>query len=524
MIDTYLDGVNRPTALEIKVGFLLLLATFVMIPVQAHAAGTLISSIVTGTTVKPEPSFYSGACSSIITSVIPNGVAWSIWNTLLYSATSTTGPYTPLSGGTISSNPAVGGSNAGDYICNPANNAGAINASGFADGTYYYMYTNGTTPTGPADPSLFYIGFTVNSGVIVPSIVTGDTAIYTVDPVNNQVLATTSIPYDFTTIGNINASDWKEGIRLRIKIDRNTDQQAIGALTAFNSANGNYTYLDIPVTSGTFLVSTTTINTLLPINRTGTYSMVQEIQTPGIGVHWWIFQYDLTYNTLAATTTTFTVGTSTAIDNITNTAVNYLNNIASSTSQGDPLATCQFSWFSSAIDFSLGGKLINCMGGLVVWALVPSPGSIALSYNSVRDGVLSRAPWGYATRLVTVFTSASAASTTATTTLQSEAQFTVPIYLTGTSTPDTTLTFNPGDMLDGGAALLNGIKANGTDKNLRDITEPFVMLFISISLLIIIFHDLMQMGQDSMARGSGEGSSNNRDPSAYREWLYNRRK
>jgi hypothetical protein len=350
--------------------------------------------------------------------------------------------------------------------------------AGQPDGSYYVLDFNYGG----------YLFFVITGGVVT---VTGefaidpgnDTKILSVDPADGATIATSSLPYEFVTIGNIKASDWKDGIRLRIKLDRNTDQQSTSALVGFDSAFGNYTYFDIPVESGAFVISTTTLNTLLPADRVGLYHMTQDIQVPGIGVHWWIINFDLTYTTLDSTTTAFTIGTTTDLDNIAIAQTNYLNSIATSTN-GSALSDCQFSWFNSAIDFSLGSKLFRCLAGVTTFMFVPSPNSVQATFDQVRGGILTRAPWGYATRLVTIL------SSNATTTLPT---FTANIYTTGTSTPDTTLTFDPGDMLDGGAALLNSVKANGTSLSLRDIVEPWIQLFIALSIVFIIAIDVLHI-------------------------------
>lgn len=363
----------------------------------------------------------------------------------------------------------------------------AVN-NGFLPGSYNFIdYLASSTPgeyavTGVGDGYCFFYwdGTTVElePNCAAPDVDT-TTHIQSVSPYNGQIIASSSLPWPFNTTGYVNDTDWKEGARIRIKVDRNTDQQAVGAYLAFQSAFGNYTYEDI-TQAGIFNLSTTSINNTFGINRVGDYKVRWEIQTPGIGVHWWILNFNVNYNTLVSTSTSFTVGTSTAIDVITTKQTDFLNQLANST--GDQLATCQFSWFNTAVDFSLGSHLMQCFAGIMSYLFVPSPDQMSLTVQQIRSGILYNAPWGYATRFVDIL------QNTSTSTLP-----TFTAYVPISATASTSLTYDPGDMLDGAASLLDSINANGTDKNAKDIIAPMIQLFIAITVVLIIARDLMHM-------------------------------
>jgi hypothetical protein len=64
----------------------------------------------------------------------------------------------------------------------------------------------------------------------------------------------------------------------------------------------------------------------------------------------------------------------------------------------------------------------------------------------------------------------------------------------GSPLSGTTMTFDMQEMLDTGSTTLNGIIDPNSGKSMRDIVEPYILLFIAISALIIMFHDIMGMG------------------------------
>lgn len=125
---------------------------------------------------------------------------------------------------------------------------------------------------------------------------------------------------------------------------------------------------------------------------------------------------------------------------------------------------------------SAGFDMVDCLSGL----LVPDSGQIQTTMEGARNGILSRAPWGYLTRFVTI--------------LSSSATSTLPSYtvtFAGNNSSDTySLAFNPGDMLAGGATLLTNVRDPYNSKNARDIFEPIIKVVVAMMVLLTIVADV----------------------------------
>jgi len=113
----------------------------------------------------------------------------------------------------------------------------------------------------------------------------------------------------------------------------------------------------------------------------------------------------------------------------------------------------------------------------------PSDAELADDVNTVKTKILAKAPWGYVYRFVSILSASSKVALP-----------TFNVDIADNTAASGTLAFDPGDMLSGGGTLLSGITDPHSGKNMRQIIEPFIQLFIAISVLIIIFHDLMAMG------------------------------
>lgn len=132
-----------------------------------------------------------------------------------------------------------------------------------------------------------------------------------------------------------------------------------------------------------------------------------------------------------------------------------------------------------------------------VFLTVPDSASLSATMTNARDAILTRWPWGYGTRFVQIITSS------ATTTLPS---VTIPI-LTGTG-QDTNLSFNFGDMVAGGGALLGQAQDPISGKTVREVFEPFIILFFAGIVVIIIVNDLMRVGRDRDSKETKENKYN----------------
>ncbi len=138
-----------------------------------------------------------------------------------------------------------------------------------------------------------------------------------------------------------------------------------------------------------------------------------------------------------------------------------------------------FSGSSSTLFFNIKFDPILCIVALV------KPDNVLLkdSIGEFKDNVLVRKPWGYLTRVYTIF------SDTSTSTLPT---FTTTLNLgpsTGTRAT-TTLTFDMGDMITGGGTLLESIRDPYYNKSMEDVFGPLVKLVLALALLFTIISDL----------------------------------
>jgi len=172
----------------------------------------------------------------------------------------------------------------------------------------------------------------------------------------------------------------------------------------------------------------------------------------------------------------FVVGTSTFIGNISQNLWGDTNAFLEGLT-----ATSSEALASTCNPLNLNFDIRQC----IVFLTVPDANSLAEVIGLAREGILTRWPWGYGTRFIQILTN----SPTSTLPV-----VVVPI-LTNTGN-DTTLTFDFGDMVAGGGALLDSVSDPVYGKNVRDVFEPFIILFISLLVVIIIVNDLMRIGRD----------------------------
>lgn len=300
-----------------------------------------------------------------------------------------------------------------------------------------------------------------------------NTRIDTVDPANLQTVATSSIPYNFQSNIYVKDTDYESGMRFMLKLDRNTDQQGIGSLLAFDSAFGNKTYIPITASGASLLAtSSDSLNIDFPL-RIGDYSARWEIQTP----RFHLFGLDLFYTTLAASSTTFTVATSTAIDRIVNDQTGYIQGILDSTS--DPLASCHFSLFDTALDLSLGSAALNCLGGILHWMFILPPTVLSSTVNQLKDGFLTRVPVGYFTRVVSAISGGTAGTLP---TVSAD----IPIP---NSDGELTIAFNIDDIVQQAGDMQDSF-VDPAGHTAKQIIEPIIQLIVGLLVLMFIYNDL----------------------------------
>lgn len=228
------------------------------------------------------------------------------------------------------------------------------------------------------------------------------TCISTVEPEDGEIVSTTT-PTTWGMTGYISADDFREGARARLKLDRNTDQQAVGSLIALESATGNYTNFEIGV-AGAISISTSTVEHLLGVEREGVWRMRWEIQSPRLN----IFGFSLFYDTLEFNSSTYTYGEATAVDVIQEQQRALLETLFEAST--DPLSGCQFD-FSTVLDFSAEDNIFTCVLTMVSSMVIPNGQQAEILIQGARESFLEKAPWGYATRVYDILSYSTATST-----------------------------------------------------------------------------------------------------------------
>lgn len=168
---------------------------------------------------------------------------------------------------------------------------------------------------------------------------------------------------------------------------------------------------------------------------------------------------------------TFIVGESTFIGSLNQNTFNDLQDFTSgltATSSEALARTCN----PLSADFGIR----ECM--LYLW--VPDPEKLSVTFTAMKAGILTRVPWGYLTRFGVIL------SSTGTSSLPS---FTTTVRI-GES-ENTTLAFNPTDMLAGASALVDSIADPVYGKTMRDIFYPFVQVIVALAVLFQIVSDIM---------------------------------
>lgn len=321
------------------------------------------------------------------------------------------------------------------------------------------------------------------------------TRITSVSPYDGQPVSTTS-PITLEASGYVSSSvsdltdvDNTDGLQVKWLLYSISNPNCLPE-TVFPSLTAGVCGISEVYTSGTgygvfgsqwFNVSTSTGVNL----ETGYYTLKTSIIMPNeiFGFTNLFGIIDFGINEIVSTTTSFYAGSPTSAQ----TALNDLFNASRNGILGLTATSSEVS-LSSCNPFSL--DLGMCLGVL----FLPSLADMQNLLQFAHDNFLNRAPWGYATRMVSILTNN--ATTTASTALPTWVVTFPSIQGTsGSPLAGTIITFDMQDMLDTGSTTLNGIIDPVSGKTMREIIEPYILLFIAISALIIVFHDIMGMGK-----------------------------
>ena len=297
-----------------------------------------------------------------------------------------------------------------------------------------------------------------------------------VTPANGDTVAS-------STGVSLETTGWESELNASIHWNLYSSAQSLHNCTdvacAFDSSNTGYNYTE-PVGSVGVLFDISTTTQVLPA---GLYKMTTEIIVPKtyFGLDG-IFGYNFGNNTLVSTTTSFVIGTTTSTDRLIQ-AVG-AGSVSSAVAAINATSTDAYLTSCDLLTFNLD----NCLFAL----FYPEQGTFSAMVSQETNEFITRAPWGYATRMISILTDT--ASSTATSTLPTfTAAFASDSPMYGHD-----LTFNMQDMVTGGSNLVSNIPDPISGLTLRQIIEPWIQLFIALSAIIIIFHDIMGMGNHSI--------------------------
>jgi len=315
-----------------------------------------------------------------------------------------------------------------------------------------------------------YVQFVCMAGVCDPvnPITDTTTRIITVTPADGSTFPTSSVPFAVGATGYVNADDFVSGMVLNALYTRVNQFNNEGLDDAEKKGGGQVSF---PITSsGSFSFSTSSI----PDPKTGAYEFRTIITKPlfsVLGINFFLNK------TIAATTTVFAIGTTSPQDWTTlnfaqqqalgGSATNTLDANANSGIAAD----CQF------LTFNIG----RCVGYL----FNPPSDQFGIKTSDFYQTVLIRAPLGYVTRMVNIFSSSTPAEPIALT------------YTFGSSSPSVlngrTYTINIFDesYIGPGSPIYEAESDDGQNKNIWDIVDPYFTTVVAIAVFLVILSDVM---------------------------------
>lgn len=273
-------------------------------------------------------------------------------------------------------------------------------------------------PVSPVTASFnFSVPLIISLGPPGPSI--ENTVITTVTPPNDPTgvnALATSTTFAFGATGNVHDNDYREGMYLKISYENNVAAASLAVGPAFSDAgNALCSWLPnwmcpgavdeyelsgssqgsivFPITSaGAFSFSTSTDMQII-----GRHTMTTAIWQPGLSVA----GISIGDSVFVATTTAFTVATSSSYDRAVGQTVEAILNM-NQVAANPPV--CYFDITTPANYFS---NIAECIQALSVVAA----DTVASSLQTYMGDLLSRAPWGYATRVFVILTNNTGTST-----------------------------------------------------------------------------------------------------------------
>jgi len=374
---------------------------------------------------------------------------------------------------------------------------------GLSDGNYY-MEVFSDTWTGM---QYFAYPFTVSGGMPVPSGVDTSTHFISLTPTNlSTVATTTSVGSDLYIGGTSLASDLPQGGRLQIFLSQSSASACSNASVAIyafhvsgnpceNTFLGNIE-IDLPSATSTALINGEYLEyatTTLPQggNWTATYNLQKFF--PG-----YIFGLFSGYQTFISTTTTFTIGTPSAID-IERAAIasTSAGQTASSSAGIGAILASTTAQLSSTCDIINIGSFN--LGDCLTLTLLPST-------SALQDDLLTierLPPWGYAFRFIDILTAP--ASSTTLPTISYNFSSTSPLAA-GVGN----ITFDPLGLIMQSGTFLNSATSDvtGAPENIWQIMNPVVTIVVYLALFLEIIRELTKIDWDGAEKKADRNETN----------------
>lgn len=337
--------------------------------------------------------------------------------------------------------------------------SGTIDVVGSYSGTYPAYCYDLSILCSP----LFYPYFIADT----TSAPTGDTStrFVSLEPNSGSTVSTTTN----TTTGAhvyINSTDYESGVYLEYYFGNQTVAYVGGsALDAFTSA-GFGVKTKIPINASNTIVTLATSTHFIYPGVTKAY---YRVVTPNFASSLWLIGGFFTGDTLISTTTSFIVGASTTIDEAiaNNTLGDYL--LTGTTSPNAKILKCN----------PVGFDIMPCLTSLII----PPSEILTQDMDRMKNDILVKVPWGYATRLFAIL---SASSTNALPTVSIDLSH-LPINVSGPWTINMQDTFEQGD------AVMNSFHDPASGLGVKDILKPILQLFVALFAIFIIWKDLTSM-------------------------------
>lgn len=287
----------------------------------------------------------------------------------------------------------------------------------------------------------------------------------------NDIVISSSTPPVFNAFGYLSSNDADLDVRIRMKILKET--QCTNVICAFQTIGLDFEEFfmsPIALEQGQaqgFNVSTTSTR----IYPEGLYTLQTSIVKPTtyFGLSG-LFGFSFGYDVLVSTTTQFSAGAFTTVDDV----LRGIKNLSfTATSSEALMASCN----------PLSFGLADCMTAL----FAPDFQEISSVLDSTKRAFLTTAPWGYVTVLINDFNVATSTLPVISYTFPASSVF-----------GSTTLAYNFNTIMTDSTTIINDLKSNTDNpQTVWDILMPIINIFMYLVLLFLIVNDLTHIHKNN---------------------------